>query len=207
MHVTREQWLLLAVENLRDHFAIVNYTIPQNLRVSCGLPSSKAFTAKRAIGEAWCSTNSKDQSFEIFISPTIDKPEQVLAVLVHELVHVTVGLKAGHKGAFQKCAGAVGLTGPWTMTTASDELANYLAVLRAILGEYPHKSLNKMTNEKKKQNTRLIKAYCESCTYTIRLTMRWILEGRPVCPNEECNRYGKPFEIDLPDADLEAIEV
>jgi len=205
MNITREQWLLLAVEHFRDHFQLAGYTIPKNVRVSCGLPSSKAFTAKRAIGEAWCSSASKDASFEIFISPTVDHPITVLSCLVHELVHVTVGLKAGHKGRFVQCAGAVGLQGPWTMTKATDELANYLEVLRAILGDYPHRSLNKMTNGKKKQDTRLIKVSCEDCCYTVRLSMKWILIGVPICPNEECSNFQEAMSVDLPAADLDAI--
>lgn len=203
MQLTREQWLTIAIEHLREHFKTCGYTIPEKVRVSCGLPSSRAFTTKRAIGEAWCSSNSKDHAFEIFISPTVDDPHTVLACLVHELVHVTVGLKCGHKGAFQRAASLVGLVGPWTSTTASDTLANYLAVVRAAIGEYPHKALTKMTNGKKKQSTRLIKAYCEHCFYTVRVTMKWILTAAPICPCEECDNFQGRMDIDIDPADAE----
>lgn len=45
------------------------------------------------------------------------------------------------------------------------------------------------------QGTRLIKAGCPSCGYTIRLSAMWIATGLPRCPNSECDRKGEPFEV------------
>lgn len=204
---TREQWLLAAVNKIRPIFKGVNYEIPTALRVSCGLPSTRAFgTRKRAIGEAWCSKSSRDEHFEIFVSPTVDDEKIVLSCLVHELVHVTVGVDKGHRGAFRECARQVGLEGPMTLTTASQGLVTMLKVIADELGPYPHKSLEKMTNGKKKQTTRLIRCSCKDCCYTVRAAMSWILMGTPVCPNEECGRYLQSMEVDLPEESLEELE-
>lgn len=198
----REVWLASAVSKLRPFFSSKGFEIPEKVRVSCGLPSSRAFgTTKRAIGEAWASTATRDKHFEIFISPTIDKAADVLPTLTHELVHVTVGLKCGHKGRFTECARAVGLVGPWTSTSASETLSARLNGLSEKLGKYPHGSLSKMTNGKKKQGTRMIKVFCKGCTYTIRTTMSWLMIGVPECPDPNCHKHGVPMHVDLPDGD------
>lgn len=208
MKTTREEYLTAAMNKARPHFEKAGYTIPQNVRVSCGLPSTKAFAStKRAIGEAWASTNTRDKHFEIFISPTIDDPRQVLTTLVHELVHVTVGLKAGHKGQFIECARKVGLLSPWTQSAASDDLADRIGQWISQLGDYPHAALTKMTNGQKKQTTRLIKCNCPECGYTIRTTMKWLLTAEPVCPDTECKHHGQPMETELPEEDREIVNV
>lgn len=200
----REMWLASAVGKLRPYFSSKGYEIPERLRVSCGLPSSRAFGAKkRAIGEAWTSKASRDKHFEIFVSPTIDKAPVVLSTLVHELVHVTVGLECGHKGRFAICARAVGLTGPMRQTSADTMLRDRLNDLSQKLGKYPHGSLDKMTNLKKKQGTRLIKVFCIGCTYTIRVTMSWLTIAVPACPDPECIDHGKQMHVDLPEEEEE----
>lgn len=200
----REQWLATAMQKLRPVFSANGYEIPKNVRVSCGLPSGRAFSrTKRAIGEAWASTASRDKHFEIFISPTIDDPLQVLATLLHELVHVTVGLQAGHKGRFIECARAVGLDAPWTATGPSEEGAARLNALAKKLGKYPHASLDKMTTGKKKQGTRLIKVCCLRCLYTMRIAMTWLLVAVPTCPDPDCEGHDEAMDVDLPDAEDE----
>ena len=201
---TREEWLTSAMTQLRRHFADANFIIPKEVRVSCGLPSHGAFgTRKRVIGQAWSSTSSRDKHHEIFISPTIDDPMKVLGVLVHELVHVTVGIEAGHKGMFIECARAVGLNSPWTSTSETGELLDMLKRLHVDLGNYPHASLSGMTNGKKKQGTRLIKVGCPHCGYTMRSTITWLLTAVPTCPVDTCDHYGETFEVEWPEANPE----
>ena len=193
-HNTREEWLQDAVIHFQDHFKAAGWKIPKNVRVSCGLPSRGAFGAKkRTIGEAWSTVASKDQHHEVFISPTIDEAPQVLATLVHELVHVTVGLETGHKGDFVKCARDVGLVGPWTSTEASDALLDRLNALARLLGKYPHAALTKMTNGKKKQKARLELVRCVGCNYKARIAMSWIIVGIPKCPNPDCPEHDQPM--------------
>jgi len=197
VYKTREEWLGAASKELRKDFAAKGFTVPALVRFSCGFPQG----SKKAIGQAWSSMSSKDKHFEIFVSPSQDRADRVLDILLHEMVHVTVGLEAGHKGAFSVCARSMGLEGKMTATVASAPLSARLKDLAAKLGKYPHASLNKMTNGRKKQTTRLIKAHCLGCTFTIRLTMSWVLIGLPCCPNPDCHYFGRPFELDVPAAD------
>lgn len=199
----REVWLRTAVVKLRPVFSAAGYEVPSKVAVSCGWPSSRATAGrKRAIGEAWGSTASRDKHFEIFISPVLDDGLRVLEVLVHELVHVTVGLEAGHKGRFAQCARAVGLEGKMTATVAGDVLCGKLRGIVGKIGKYPHGSLEAMTNAKKKQKARLVKVYCVGCSYTLRAAMSWLVVGIPECPNPDCVRHGEGMEVEgLTDAD------
>lgn len=190
----REVWLAAAMQLLRDYFSERGYTVPERVRVSCGFPLGR----KRAIGQAWASTRSRDQHFEIFICPSLDKPYVVLSTLIHELVHVTVGLKAGHRGHFIECGKRIGLTSPWTATGEDKDLTRYLKTLAAQLGDYPHGSIDKMTTGKKKQSTRLVKAHCLGCTYTVRIAASWLMLAVPTCPNEDCVKHGEAFDIEWP---------
>lgn len=205
----REVWLNTAISKLAPLFSEVKPTVevPKKVRVSCGWPSVGGTRAKkRAIGEAWASENSKDKHFEIFVSPYLDDAHKVLATLAHEMVHVTVGLKCGHKGKFALVARGIGLEGKMTATYASDPLKAKLAKIAKDLGPYPHATLDGMTNYRKKQSTRMVKAHCTFCTYTVRASLRWLLLAVPNCPNPDCVNLGKPMEVELPDENGEQPE-
>lgn len=178
-HATREEWLAAATEQFRPligQFA----TVPANVRVSCGLPSRGAFGAKkRTIGECWSPKNSADKVTEVFVSPTIDDPHEVLGTLAHELVHAAVGVEAGHKAPFARVAKAIGLTGKMTATVVGDELRVKQEAMLGILGAYPHGRLD--YSKRKKQGTRMLKVACPSCGYQIRTTQKWIDVGLPTC--------------------------
>lgn len=110
--MNREQWLTDGVSRLRELFKIKGFHIPENIKVTCGFPSTNGTARKsRTIGQVWDKTQSSADVYEIFISPTIDNAASVLATLAHELVHVVVGLKAGHGKMFKQCALAIGLEG------------------------------------------------------------------------------------------------
>jgi hypothetical protein len=108
----------------------------------------------------------------------------VLDVLLHELIHHAVGTECGHKGAFKKAAEGVGLVGKMTATEAGPELLVRLNALAEELGTPGHGKLQpgeKIT----KQSTRLLKAACPECGYTVRVTRKWVDgAGTPLCP---CN--------------------
>jgi hypothetical protein len=180
---TREQWLTRATDALRPHFKANGYTVPGNVRVTCGFPSRGALSQrKRTIGQCWDPEASAGQLAEIFVSPVLADPVEVLAVLAHELVHATVGLAAGHKKPFKDCATAIGLEGKMTSTTAGESFKRFASEVLARIGEYPHSQLNPR-HQLKKQGTRLIKCECDSCGYTVRTTRVWIeTAGAPICP-------------------------
>jgi hypothetical protein len=177
----REDWLSAAVSELRPIFDAIGAPLPANVRVTCGFPSN----AKRsgAIGECWADTASADQTFEVLISPVLDEPMRVFETLVHELCHSTAGAM-NHGINFQKVAAAMHLepTGAkgWKATTRSVKFGAEFFDLVQSLGPYPHAALT-MSN-RKVQTTRMLKAVCPSCGYTVRLTQKWADLGLPSCP-------------------------
>lgn len=180
---TREQWLMQGVDALRPIFTEAGYEVPERVRVSCGFPGGGS--ARKRIGEAWDPSAANDHVAQIFISPTIEQGTRALDILAHELVHVTVGNKHGHKKPFKDCATAIGLTGKMTATVAGDELLAKLTEIVSKLGDYPHAGLN--LSSRKKQTTRMVKVACkdpecECGGYTVRTTRKWIETGCPRCP-------------------------
>ena len=177
---TREEWLNQAVTELRPVFDAVKFPLPANIRVTCGFPSRHARARNRYIGEHWSGKASEDGTHEILISPVEDDPVQVFAVLVHELAHAATD-GDGHGSLFKRCVHSLWLEGKPTATVAGDRFKAEFAPLIESLGLYPHARLNVGVTATK-QTTRLIKACCPSCGYTIRLTDKWVKQGLPVCP-------------------------
>jgi len=180
---TREEWLIAAAETLAQRIAAAEAKMPEHVRYTCGWPSKGALAAKkRVIGQCWSALCSKDARFEIFISPYLDDQVEVLATLLHEMIHAAVGIPAGHRGPFKRVAVKTGLEGPMTATHAGPELEHDLKDLAAELGRYPHGKLDKaMTDGSKKEGTRMLKIVCPECGYTARTTAKWIEAGLPTC--------------------------
>lgn len=197
---TREQWLNAGIAALRPLFIAAGYTVPDNVRVTCGFPSKGALPGKKgsySMGQCWADTASDGKMFEVFISPLDSDVLIVLATLVHELVHATVGLDAKHGKLFKACALAVGLEGKMRSTHAGEELRDKLQGIAKDIGAYPHDSLKKaMTDGTKKQTTRLKKCECGVCGYTVRVTAKWLEMGAPLCPNESCDDYRQPLQVE-----------
>ena len=185
---TRESWLLSAIDRMaRSLFPAFKQP---KWRVTCGWPKGVR-GGKHAIGQCWDRTSSDDDTHEIFISPELDQPREILHVLAHELAHAIVGCDQGHKGEFVTLCKKIGLVKPWTATTPSPELAATLAIYALQLGPYPHARLNDV---RKRQSTRMLKATCPNpnCEvrlnvagnkpYTVRITQQWADAGMPSCP-------------------------
>ena len=171
-HQHREVWLANAVELCKPLFTQAGYTIPGNVRVGAGWPSKRGLSKQRRIGEAWSNLCSKDQTHEIIISVYLDDPVKVLGVLVHELIHVTVGVQHMHKKPFTDAMKALGLEGPPTATTESPQLLRTLREWVFALGRYVHASLDGLAAHQK-QSTRLLLMECE-CGLKIRVTRKWM---------------------------------
>jgi hypothetical protein len=182
--INREQWLGEAAKVAeRELFNAAGYHVPANIRYSVSLPSRNATGMRNAtIGQCWSDTVSSDGTFEIFISPRLDEERQVFATLVHEMVHATVGLAAGHKKPFKDCAVAVGLGGKMTATHMVDETWERMApMLLAELGPFPHAAMN-LSNKPKKQSTRMIKIECVCGYGPLRASRRVLEHATPICP-------------------------
>ena len=189
----RETWLnLITDKHIRNHFNNAGYTIPDNVRLSCSLTSTK-----KAIGQCWSSIASEDNHFEIFIHPSIAESNRVVDILIHELCHAVVGIEAGHKTPFKLCAEAVGLTGKMTATIATPELNEQITEWVSDMGEYPHAPL--VQSGIKKQSTRMIKCVCSRCDYQVYTSKKWIEVSIPVCPDVDCEAYNWNMTVNLPD--------
>lgn len=175
---SREAWLNTMVDKLRPVFMDRGYRLPEKIRVSCGFPSRNAFGKMPTIGQCHYPASSADGTTEVFISPVIADTLRVGDVLVHELSHAHLGPGHGHKGAFGRVAGAIGLVKPWKATTASPELIELLKKLSP--GDYPHAQLSGIAEHDKPEKTYLLKAACE-CGYVIRVTRKWADTGLPTC--------------------------
>lgn len=178
--MTREEWLVAAIDLLRLDFETAGATIPEKVRVTCGWPSRGGRAEKQQVlGECWPPTCSEDEHTEIFIAPTLGEGMEALDVLVHELVHAAVGTEAGHKGQFRVVAKAIGLEGKMTEAKAGEVLLARLREVAVKLGKYPHKKLT--PTNKKPQSTRMLKITCEDCGYLVRTSQKWVDTGLPTC--------------------------
>lgn len=176
-HKSRENWLLDAVDIMRPWFEEHGAQVPEKVRVSVGFAKGQR---KSTIGVCYASRAAADGVHQIFMVPTMDEPVKVLATLMHELVHAWDDCKSGHRGEFRRVATALGLTGKMTATVPGDDLTLALQDVAGKLGEYPHARLN--VDSIPKQGTRMLKALCLGCGYTIRLTKKWAEMGLPTCP-------------------------
>jgi hypothetical protein len=177
--MTREAWLLALAAKVRPALESAGATVPAEVRLSCGWPSHGATAARnRVLGQCWHAQCSADGTREVFISPTLADAVEVAHVVEHELIHAAGFM--GHAADFKRVAVALGLTGKMTATVPTDAHHAELAVLVADLGAYPHATLT--PDDSRKQSTRLLKAMCGECGYTIRVTAKWADIGLPMCP-------------------------
>lgn len=189
----RETWLNTITDKyIRQHFTEQGYTIPQNVRMSCSLTNSK-----KAIGLCFTNVVSADNTHEIMVSPKIADSARVVDILIHELIHATIGVKEGHNAKFKKVALSLGLEGKMTATIASPELKAKILHWVAEIGEYPHAEL--YDANQKKQGTRLLKCTCAECGYTVRLAKKWLDVALPICPNGMCESFNYEMQAETND--------
>lgn len=183
-HTSREAWLQAGARALVPIFESAGAEVPERIRFSLGFPSTGR-KGKR-IGECWQDTASADKHYEIFIRADLDKPLVILGVLAHEIIHAAVPSGSGHGPVFKKLALAIGLQGKMTATTIGPNLESDLAKIAIDLGPLPHARLmldSVGEGTPKKQGTRLLKAECGQCGYTVRVTKKWADIGSPHCPH------------------------
>lgn len=157
--MNRELWLSQAVGELRPLFEAAGHPLPATVRVTCGFPS----TARRSgtLGETWSAADSADGATEIMVSPVLADGPNVLAVLLAQLA-----------------VAADGRTHAQVLAAVGSNPDDYAGLL-ADLGDYPHAALALPT--KAVQATRMLKACCPQCGYTVRLTQKWVSKGLPIC--------------------------
>lgn len=177
---TRESWLNELMYRLAEYMESVEPGSCEKLpdwRVSVGWP----FASRKAIGQCWSAVASKGGKVEIFISPELDEVPDLDHVLLHEMVHASVGTAAKHGPIFRKLAVKLGLEGKMTATHAGEALRKKLDEIIAGMPPFPHAGLRPSQMGRKIQTTRMIKCACEECGYVIRTTNKWLEKGIPSC--------------------------
>ena len=179
--VNREQWLTEVAEQVRPIFLRQGFKLG-DFRVTCGWPCRFATSLRgQRVGECHSFRLSKAGVAEVFISPTLDEPLKVAGTLCHELVHVSVGTEAGHKGPFTKACRYIGLVGRPTIAMPGAKLNEQLSKIIETIGEYPHKAL---TVERKlvARKPPAVKLYCGGCGCEVSIPPDWLISvGPPTC--------------------------
>ncbi len=175
---TREEWLHNAVELASPIFKNKGYTIPK-VQVSCGFPSTG--NKSKHVGQCWGKSSTSDGTNQLFISPVLDEPVQVLDTLVHELVHAVDDCMHHHGPEFKKIATDVGLQGLMREASAGSWLQEQLTAISRQLGKYPHSKINLAHSSSKKTGPRP-RAKCKKCGYEVTPLKKWLHMGPPLCP-------------------------
>ena len=177
---TRETWLQEATQLLVPLFADKGYTVPE-VAVSCGFTSSGKRSAH--VGECWSSSASKEKINQIFISPVLEDPVEVLDTLTHELVHAVDNCKHRHGPEFKEIALGIGLEGKMREASAGGELKQKLQTIARKLGRYPHTKLRVPVSMVIRPPRP--KAKCSKCGYEVTPLKKWCHLGPPICPKDQ----------------------
>jgi len=210
--ITREEWLLNAVEEFRPYFEDRKLKI-QAVQVSCGFPSKSPLSKTKRLGECWASESTFDGSRQIFVTPLLSTPVEVLGVLIHELIHASLDDDAKHGPKFKAAMKDIGLEGKATATIPSLELIPYLEAVAEKLGDYPNTPLKpRDPKDKKAQAKKSFKLFCaqkRGCTnkcsitdkaigddYTTTCGKKVLALGFPHCPcGEEMEMETEEFAL------------
>jgi hypothetical protein len=179
-HVTREQWLMSAVDHLVPLFERSGYSVPI-VKVSVGFPSTGA--NGRHLGQCWSTKSAVDGINQIFIAPHLQTPFDFLDTLVHELVHAVDDCQSGHGENFKKIAKDVGLKGPMRSAGAGDWLKQDLLRIAEKLGTFPHGRLS-LPVRTMQQTPKRPGAKCSKCNYEVVMLKRHLSLGPPICPRD-----------------------
>jgi hypothetical protein len=191
--ITREEWLQLAVTEIRQYLTQVASVKVPDVNVSIGWGVSKP---KDTRGECWPAGASTDGRNNIFISPRINNVHTILSVLLHECIHAALDcVKPAHGAKFAKVAKDAGLEEPWSTATCGPEAIAFVEQLKDELPSYPLAAIQLGDPKDKKQTTRLVKVWCGDCGYTLRTTAKWLAVGLPTCP------CGREMESDVPEGE------
>ena len=174
---TREQWLLTAVEKVTPLFTALGYRVPP-CRVSCGFASTGLRSGH--IGQCWSRASGADAVNQIFISPALADPIEVIDTLVHELVHAVDDCQHKHGKEFKKIALRLGMQGPMRSAGAGPALKEKLLALANELGPYPHGKLQ--APSRKVSRPARPRAKCPECSYQVPMLKKFLAFGPPLCP-------------------------
>ena len=199
--ISREDWLKEATKIIeRDILSKHQTMLPENWTVSVGFCSNP-----KAIGQAWDKKASVDEkTHQMFISPVLGKHDKVnlLQVLLHESIHISVGVDQKHGGEFKRVARAAGLEGRLTATYVTETnplyatLQNIYEETKRITGcDYPHEEITLKVKEKKARKSNIIKLVSENDPAYIVKIKKDLIESAGV-PVDPWGEKMKPLEED-----------
>jgi hypothetical protein len=147
VHKYAETWLNEAVDLLRPIFKDAGYEIPPvHVSVGFGMDGYKPRAKKNTIAVCHARCMTSDGINEIYISPIVHEPVEVLGILVHELIHAVDDCKSGHGEQFQKISQELG--SPDNLSVPSEIWRRSIDRYRKIadqLGRYPRSGVNYRT--------------------------------------------------------------
>lgn len=199
VHTSPDLWLLDLIEQLRPVYASIGLTIPDKIRGTIAFTSRGRPPRDDRKGpgvwpaETWPASASADGFVQIFIRADFDQPQEIAAILAHELLHAALG-GVKHGKEFRDAALRLGMEGKMSHALPGQGLSARLNKLLEGVGPLPRARLNydqvtlsglAVEALKKKQTTRMLKAEClaPGCGYTARVAARWISDcGPPHCP-------------------------
>jgi hypothetical protein len=160
---TREEWLNKAALLLKPALHRVGATVPDRVRFSLSM-----MRKRRTVGLCFDPSVSGDASWEILIKLDREDALDVLAILAHELIHASLGVRLGHGSRFRGVAVALGLVGPMRATLPGPSFKVLAAPLLLALGSFPHRALNVDEHPlERKQRARQLPLFCPTCKLRI----------------------------------------
>tara|TARA_R110000868_G_scaffold26913_1_gene103035 strand:- start:832 stop:1422 length:591 start_codon:yes stop_codon:yes gene_type:complete len=174
---TREEWLNAALALVRAQVPAIG---SQRIRITCGFPST--YTRSGTLAECWPSDASKDNTWEVMISPTVALPVEVFTLVAGMALHTVPGGASRTSNSYRAACMDIGLAPAdesWRTLLATDDFWSTFGDALEDLGPYPHAEV--MAAQKKTQSTRMLKLTCPLCGYTLRTSAKWIAQGLPVC--------------------------
>jgi hypothetical protein len=186
--VNREAWLRAAYALIRKE---ILPQAPATVAISWSFPSKGGTnSSRRRIGECHYKGGSAvavEGDRVILVSPTLQKPYDLVEVLVHEMVHAALPMGSGHRAPFSRLAKSIGLLKPWTATTAGPELKAKIQGWLKKLPAWPGGFLQIVHTQKNRQ----LKAVC-ACDRILRGSSK-TFEAGPIL----CGLCEAPFELDV----------
>lgn len=127
--MSRAAWLTEATPRVIDIARRTSW--PDDIKISVG-PMIHT-DPSLSVGEAWMETRHLGR---VNIAPTLVGVE-ALTVLLHELLHLSVGPHRMHARPFTRAARIAGLEAPYAVSNAGPGLLRELTRLYTALGPYP----------------------------------------------------------------------
>lgn len=215
-HMTADRWLYDLHMMLRPWFEEAGYHVPPQITLHCGFPKSKT-----ADGQCFYPVHHEESGtdhYSLFIVPYIDKPIDVAAVAVHEIIHTVVRAMTpknekvtSHGKQFKVVCAAVGLamvqrngrteiddgTNGTQGSAKGKALRAHLEALTAHLDPYPHKALERPVRRTTVRE-KWLTLECGTCGLEVRIREADIEDAILQCPDPECSgSLGEPEKVQV----------